>query len=518
MKNLICVMVFVISGLWVATAVADESERDEMLRLGVDPARVEAAVKKGAEFLKAQQAADGSWKGMRLSSAYPEGVTALCGFALVKTGEPIDSDCIQRALAYLKNQPFKTVYSVSTLIMFLSALATPPSIKDEAEEMMKDPEKKRTTVFEPEEKRRQKQFKKLPGWIQDWLKNAVEWLISKQMGNIWRYPGPQPGGVGGVGPNEDASNTQYAVLALHCAMQVGISVPSGVFQKIVPWFLENQEKDGPEVKGFRVPAADLSIDALKKMEKELLEMMRKKWEAQVEAYKDAKKKGQEPPKLENPRTQVIELEDPYKKFGEEPSKMKARGWSYINRQGQGIPQGAGDVAEQMRRDWVKTTGSMTTSGVICLIVAKSQIEKGLGKEMLKALNQGIRDGFAWFAHNWTVSKNPNHPCWHLYYLYGIERCAALGLVEKIGEHNWYKEGAEYLLGAQKADGSWEGESEKPVWAGGELGVGPVENTCFALLFLLRATIPIIKPPTGIFTGEGLLGPKKPSDENPDKNK
>jgi hypothetical protein len=489
-----------------------------MLRLGVDPARVEAAVKKGAEFLKSQQAADGSWKGMRLSTAYPEGVTALCGYALVKTGEPVNSDCIQKALAYLKNTQFKTVYSVSTLIMFLSALAQPPPATEEAEEMLKDPEKRRTTVFEPEEKRRAKQFKKLPDWIQNWLKSAVEWLISKQVNNIWRYPGPQPGGVGGVGPNEDASNTQYAMLALHCAMQVGISVPSGVFQKVVPWCIENQDKDGPEVKGFRVPAADLSIESLKKIEKEMLDAMRKKWEAQVEAYKNAKKKGEEPPKLENPRTSVIELEDPYKKFGEEPSKMKARGWSYVNRQGQGIPQGAGQVAEEMRRDWTKTTGSMTTSGIISLLVAKSQIEKSLDKNTLNALNNSIRDGFAWLAHNWTVSKNPNHPCWHLYYLYGIERCAALGLVEKIGEHNWYKEGAEYLLGAQKADGSWEGESEKPSWAGGELGVGPVENTCFALLFLLRATMPIIKPPAGIFTGEGLLGPKRGPEPKPDENK
>jgi len=511
MRVLLCVLFVCISALWVVTA-ADEAAREEILRQGVDPDKVNAAVKKGVEYLKSQQGADGSWKGQRLSSQYPEGVSALCGYALVKAGEPVNSECITKLLHYLRNQPFRTVYSVSTLIMFLSALATPPPVKKEAEELVKNPGKKmRTSVFEPHEKRMRKQMKKLPGWVKDLLKKAVQWLISKQSNNIWRYPGPQPGGRGGIGPNEDASNTQYAMLALHCAMQVGISVPKSVFMKVIPWFLQNQDKDGPEVKGFRVPAADLPIYKLKKLEKQILDSMKKRWEARVDAWKKAKKEGKTPPKLTNPRTEVIEIDDPYKKFGAEPGKMKARGWCYVNRAANGIV-GNDPRIGQMRTDWTKTTGSMTTSGVISLIIAKSQVERQLNKSTLQMVNQSIRDGFGWLLKNWTVSSNPNHPCWHLYYLYGIERCAILGLVDKIGKHNWYKEGAEYLMGAQQADGSWQGESESPSWARGELGVGPVENTCFALLFLLRATVPIIKPPTQIFTGEGLGISKQPPEK------
>ena len=151
---------------------------------------------------------------------------------------------------------------------------------------------------------------------------------------------------------------------------------------------------------------------------------------------------------------------------------------------------------------------MTTSGVICLIICKEQIEKSLKGSSKKKLNQAIRDGLAWMVYNWSVSKNPNCGCWHKYWLYGIERAAVLALCYKLGEHKWYKEGAEHLLGSQQGAGNWEADSEKVDWfPRGTLGNGEVVSTCFAILFLKRATVPIIKPPT-IETGRGLFGTGK----------
>ena len=48
--------------------------------------------------------------------------------------------------------------------------------------------------------------------------------------------------------------------------------------------------------------------------------------------------------------------------------------------------------------------------------------------------------------------------------------------EKFGTHNWYNEGARYLLSKQGADGKW----------------GSRKNTCFAILFLRRATRALVE--------------------------
>jgi len=69
-----------------------------------------------------------------------------------------------------------------------------------------------------------------------------------------------------------------------------------------------------------------------------------------------------------------------------------------------------------------------------------------------------------------------------YYLYALERAGMLVGAETIGGHRWYVEGAKVLVEAQKPDGSWEhaGDWNKPVW-----------NACFAVLFLKRATRPLV---------------------------
>ena len=47
----------------------------------------------------------------------------------------------------------------------------------------------------------------------------------------------------------------------------------------------------------------------------------------------------------------------------------------------------------------------------------------------------------------------------------------------IGNHDWYFDGARKLLEAQRPDGSWDASHfKKPTW-----------DTCFAILFLKRAT-------------------------------
>ena len=69
------------------------------------------------------------------------------------------------------------------------------------------------------------------------------------------------------------------------------------------------------------------------------------------------------------------------------------------------------------------------------------------------------------------------------HLYGIERVGALSGRHEIGGKAWYPRGAEWLVEQQKESGAWEDETcMRP---------REVLGTCFALLFLKKATPPAV---------------------------
>ncbi len=127
---------------------------------------------------------------------------------------------------------------------------------------------------------------------------------------------------------------------------------------------------------------------------------------------------------------------------------------------------------------------MTASGVCSLILAKSQLVKSplLTKELGARVDQAIYDGLAWLDLHWTVEENPGGARSHYYYLYALERVGVLGQIDLIGAHRWYVDGAKHLIGAQADDGHWN--------SGTEIEPGDVIDTCFALLFLKKATLPV----------------------------
>jgi hypothetical protein len=148
---------------------------------------------------------------------------------------------------------------------------------------------------------------------------------------------------------------------------------------------------------------------------------------------------------------------------------RARGWAYIKK---------GSKPEEE-----KVSGAMTCAATASLLICKSELAKALGKKGGDAVDQAIFDGFAWLSTHWAVDQNPEQgKARHYYHLYGLERVGTLGLFEKIGDHYWYKEGAQVLLRDQRPDGAWNNQDE----------IAPTDilDSCYALLFLRRGTAPV----------------------------
>jgi hypothetical protein len=139
----------------------------------------------------------------------------------------------------------------------------------------------------------------------------------------------------------------------------------------------------------------------------------------------------------------------------------------------------------------EATGSMTTAGVSSLAICRSHL---LGKAVFKGdlsakTERALNDGLAWLNVNFSVKGNPPGGGWHYYYLYGLERAGVLADTRFLGDHDWYREGAEYLLRNQNRAGYWPRLGRR----GRRGGADTLSDTCFALLFLRRATVPVRVP-------------------------
>ncbi len=130
-------------------------------------------------------------------------------------------------------------------------------------------------------------------------------------------------------------------------------------------------------------------------------------------------------------------------------------------------------------------GSMTAGAVGSLAI----YDHLLGADWKK--NAALKDGLAWMGANFSVTDNLG-PCQHgtdtktfyYYYLYALERSGMLLDLPQIGNRDWYAEGVKVLLPAQRPDG---------VWTVGDAYMHhlPAWDTCYAILFLKRATRPLV---------------------------
>jgi hypothetical protein len=130
--------------------------------------------------------------------------------------------------------------------------------------------------------------------------------------------------------------------------------------------------------------------------------------------------------------------------------------------------------------------SMTAGSVASMTIYDSILKKDWKKDA------AVNDGLAWLAVNFSVTENVGPMEWEclpvneIYYaLYAMERAGLLYGTETFGTHAWYAEGAQQLLATQNADGSWNEKPAEKAWT------TPTWDTCWAILFLRRATVPLV---------------------------
>ena len=134
------------------------------------------------------------------------------------------------------------------------------------------------------------------------------------------------------------------------------------------------------------------------------------------------------------------------------------------------------------------TGSMTCAGLASMIIlqdAASSKDATVGKNQIYCCGSGKNDNddlqfdsgppMDWLARNFAVGRNPGAGGYPLYYMYALERVGRLTGQRFIGQHDWYREGAEFLLQTQQIGGSF---SDAPL-------LDPVSSTAMALLFLSK---------------------------------
>jgi hypothetical protein len=169
---------------------------------------------------------------------------------------------------------------------------------------------------------------------------------------------------------------------------------------------------------------------------------------------------------------------------------RARGWGYVAN--------------------MPAYGSMTAGGVGSVVICRSELlgTRDYPMGLDAKAEQSARDGLAWLGANFRVDTNPGTaspkgialgmagPQWHYYYLYAMERAGMLAYVEWMGEHDWYGEGAEFLLKEQLGSGAWTQDGARGAIpmrrAGPADDVQAVQATCFALLFLKKGTLPVAR--------------------------
>ena len=176
---------------------------------GVTAEEVERAIRNGVHYLKQQQRADGSWPDIEGDTQ--TGTTSLVTLALLNAGEKPDSPTIRKALELLRSrrpEDLRSTYAIGLQTMVYAAAS---------------PEQDKVRIAA-----------------------NVEWLERAQIkpADPVYWPGSWTYNEFKRGKQGDNSNTQYALLGLHAASEVGVPVKPEVWALAREYWVRWQRQDG----------------------------------------------------------------------------------------------------------------------------------------------------------------------------------------------------------------------------------------------------------------------------------
>lgn len=264
------------------------------------------------------------------------------------------------------------------------------------------------------------------------IEAIAKYIISVQnKGGDWNY-------LNQIG-NGDTSITQYGILGLWAASRAGVRVPGDVWDGAAAWHLRTQTPNGGFVYHPNEGGNEVTIG------------MTTAATASLHVC----------------RMYLFPTQDGKVFKKTEPKVYRSsRRFGILDR----ITPEAGEIGDRTDKG-PRVTG----------YVPKASVAK---------IDEAIVKGLEWLTQNFTI-RQANR--FRLYYLYTLERLTALADLSTIGDHDWYAEGAEYLLEVQQPDGSWTAET------------GALPDTAFSVLFLIRATNKMLERKTGPRrVGTGLL--------------
>jgi len=169
----------------------------------IDPVIVQQSIDRGVIYLKKNQGISGGWKEYSGQSC---GLSSLCTLALLNSGVSSEDEVIQKAIKYLRDFEPEETYSVALQTLAFCKFGSAGDLPR--------------------------------------IRRNVQWLVAHQRvgdaisdrGGSWDY-GRQRG-------SGDPSNTQFALLALSAAAELGIDVNPEVFRRSIQYWAVRQSEGG----------------------------------------------------------------------------------------------------------------------------------------------------------------------------------------------------------------------------------------------------------------------------------
>ena len=294
--------------------------------------RVNRSIARAVAYLRGQQRPDGGFPGHE--SQHPGGATALVAFTLLKSGVRKSDEALQRALRSLEGHAMQSTYSAAVHLLLCAAVGDEPRKRDAGA--------------------------------------SLGFLVEHQVNGVWAYPWE----------HECCSNTQFALLGLRAARQLGLDPPEKTIAQAAEGVWRFQDRDG----AFHYDLERQPYDGI--------------------------------------------------------HAAALAGLAILDELGGG-------------------------STAVKAALRKHEKDRQRAEAWLEAHFAIERNSYATGA--WT-------PCFQYAYLWAVERWCGLTERTTVAGQDWYRRGAEWLVETQAADGSWTSDDKA------------LTNTCFALLFLRRATI------------------------------